>query len=236
MGALSSPGCESWRGVIAMDVFGRADPDERAGLLAHLDGCPECRVLAESLARTHDALAFADPRAAPCAAPVPPELTTTVLGALHTAGRRQRRRRTAAVVTLAAGGLVAASLIVLALLPGTSTAPLPVQRAEALHGARSVTATAVLSEQPWGTSLSFHERGLPGGAYTVSMRTSGGRWWVAGTYRATLGQPIDAVMACAVAMQQITGIRVTDAAGAQVLGTYSATTTSATYPDPASSE
>ena len=206
-----------------MDAFGKADPGERAGLLAHLDSCPECRVLAESLARTHGALAYVDPRATACAAPVPPELTTRVLGALHSASRRQRRRRTAAVVTLGTGGLVAASLIVLALLPGGSVAPAPAQRNEALHGGPSVSAAAVLTERPWGTSLSFRERGLPGGVYTVSMRTSSGSWWVAGTYRATVGHTVNAVMACAAPMRQITGIRVTNAAGARVLDSSTGT-------------
>jgi hypothetical protein len=220
---------------IALDDSGLVVAEsERAGLLAHLDGCAECRACTDALASTRDALIFVDPHAAACAAPVPPELTASVLGALHHAGRRQRHRRTGVVVALAASGLVAASFIVRTLVPGSSVAPVPVQRTEALHGDRAVTATAVLSERVWGTSLSFRERGLPGRVYTVSMRTPSGRWWVAGTYRATVGQAVDAVMACAAPMQQITGIRVTNAAGTQVLDSYGPTTTSTTHDESAS--
>jgi hypothetical protein len=50
-------------------------------------GCPDFLTVTDALARTHDALAFVDTRAAPGAAPVPPELTTSVLGALQRSGR-----------------------------------------------------------------------------------------------------------------------------------------------------
>ena len=121
------------------------------------------------------------------------------------------------VATSGIVGAIAAALILVTVF-STSPSSSPSQRALALSGAPAVTASAVLVEQPWGTSLQLSERGLPGGQiYTVSMETKSGRWWTAGTYRPAKGQAVFATMACAVSLHKITGVRVVNAAGATVL-------------------
>jgi hypothetical protein len=81
-----------------------------------------------------------------------------------------------------------------------------------------VSAKAVLTGRAWGTTITLHEEGLPGGkVYTVSMRTAKGMWRVAGTYRPVSGHSVDVTMACAVPLGQITGVRVSDSSGRQVL-------------------
>lgn len=52
----SSPGCERFRGDIAVFVIGALDGVERGRLLNHLDGCPQCDVLRDELSETARAL------------------------------------------------------------------------------------------------------------------------------------------------------------------------------------
>ena len=39
MERMSARSCEQWRHAAALDALGGLEDDERAGLLAHLDGC-----------------------------------------------------------------------------------------------------------------------------------------------------------------------------------------------------
>jgi len=215
---VSESTCEKWHEALAMQLFGDLSPNEQAGLAAHLDGCADCRDVAREIADTFEMLGYVDPSNVTPTASVPPELTDRVLRGLHQGGLQLRRRRRARVGVLSAVGLVAAALILVAVLTGPAT---PTQRTLALKGSSPAVATAVLSARSWGTSLDLHERGLPGdGVYTVSMETSAGDWWVAGTYRSMAGHPVDATMSCAVKLSQITGLRVVNSAGAVVLSSY----------------
>jgi predicted anti-sigma-YlaC factor YlaD len=216
--------CEQWRGLIAMRSLGGLSSDEGTALDAHLEGCAECVSLAEEMASTVAMLAYVDPGSIEPTALVAPELAQRVLGDLHRAGALQRRRRR--VVTGAASfvGAIAAALILITVLSGTSpstahrTLALAPTAAASLTAHPSVTASAVLVDQSWGTSVDFSERGLPGdGVYTVSMKTAAGTWWTAGTYRSISGRTVSATMACAVAMNDITGLRVVNAKGVTVL-------------------
>jgi hypothetical protein len=49
------------------------------------------------------------------------------------------------------------------------------------------------------------------------MKTATGAWWTAGTYRSVSGRTVNATMACAVALKDITGLRVENAKGVTVL-------------------
>jgi hypothetical protein len=123
-------------------------------------------------------------------------------------------------VSLAGAGAVAASLILVGVVTAHPAAS-PVQRTVALRGATTVRANAVLVDESWGTRVDLHENGLPGGnVYTVTMKTSSGTWWTAGTYRSVAGKPVNATMTCAVPLKEITGIRVLNGAGATVLTSY----------------
>ena len=220
MEQMNVTGGEQWQGPIAMYVFGDRPTNEEVGLLAHIDGCPDCRALAEEMSETHAVLGYVDARAVAPTASVPPGLAAKVLGDLRRAEVAQHRRSRARVAGLSGIGLVAAALIVVVIVSVTSVAP-PAQRTFVLRGASSISASAVLSERSWGTSIDLHEQGLPGGqVYTVSMRTATGSWWVAGTYTSVSGQAVDAQMACAVKLRQISGVRVSDASGRQVLSSY----------------
>jgi Putative zinc-finger len=220
---VSSGPCEQWHGAIALDALGALEPGERAGLLAHLDGCAGCRELARELAQTASVLAFVDRDEMSATASVPPELTERVLGALHddaVAARRRRRVRVGA--SLATAGAIAASLAILVAL-GAPASPRGARTEVVLSGPGTARATAVLATRPWGTAITFSERGLPaGGVYDVAMRTTTGSWWTAGSYRTVAGHTVQAQMSCYVQLSRITGIRVTNTAGSAVLESVAA--------------
>jgi hypothetical protein len=224
MGPVNDMSCEQWHGLIAMRSLGGLSSDEATALDAHLEGCAECESLAEEMTSTVAMLAYVDPSSIEPTALVAPELAERVLGDLHRAGALQRRRRRVTTSAVSFVGAIAAALILFTLLSGTSpstnqrTLALGPTAAESLGGGASVTAKAVLVDQKWGTSVDFSEQGLPGGGvYTVSMKTATGAWWTAGTYRSISGRTVNATMACAVAMKDITGLRVVNAKGVTVL-------------------
>lgn len=216
MGPVNEETCEQWRGLLAMGALGDISREETTALAAHREGCEECRAVGDDLASTVSLLAYVDPESIEPTALVPPELSARVLGALHRAGASQRRRRRFAVGAVSMVGALAAALILVAVVSGPTFSPH--QRTLALSGSSAVSATAVLVEESWGTSVDFSERGLPaGGVYTVSMKTADGAWWTAGTYRSVSGHAVSATMACAVALDDITGLRVENAKGVTVL-------------------
>lgn len=215
-------GCEKWQEAIAMRLFGDLSTQEEAALDAHLEGCADCRAVAEEFEQTFRLLGYVDPAAVAATALVPAELTEKVLSDLRRGSQRQRSRRNRTAVVAIVGAL-AAAFILIALFSGSST-PTPTHRTMALSGGSSVSGTAVLSQKPWGTLLALSEKGLPGGTvYTVSMRTEKGTWWVAGTYRSIAGHPVSATMTCAVALSKIDGVQVTNSAGTVVLSSWTNT-------------
>ena len=217
---MSERGCEQWNEAIAMHVFGDLSVNEEVALLAHLEGCDDCRALASEMTETFSLLEHVDAGAIAASTSVSPELSQRVLRDLHRVGVHQRRTRIVRVVSVACVGAIAASLIFVGLFTAKS-APAPLQRTVALRGAASVKASAELVAQPWGTTVKLRERGLPSGTlYTVSMESDNGTWWTAGTYRSTSGKTVNATMTCAVALQRITNVRVVNGAGVMVLSNY----------------
>ena len=206
MERMSARSCEQWRHAAALDALGGLEDDERAGLLAHLDGCAACREVAAELATTAEALAAVDHDTVHQTASVPPVLAARVLGTLHDDVMVAHRRRRVAAVGGAVVALAASVALVLALaLPGGIATPAR-SRTEVPHERLVRTAVAIVAE-----------RGLPKGAvYNVAMRTGVASWWATGSFLAPSGR-VPPQMACAVPMDAITGIRVTTSAGTTVL-------------------
>ncbi|HEV7958934.1 MAG TPA: zf-HC2 domain-containing protein [Acidimicrobiales bacterium] len=226
MEQVNDGSCETWRELIAMQVFGDLTADERTALNAHLEGCATCRDASRELTETAAMLQFVDPAAVEPTARVSAELSARVLGDLRRAGEREHRRRRTSVVSLCLSAAAAVVLVLALVLAGGGS--VPQSRTLALKGSSKVTASAVLVSEPWGTSLTLNEKGLPSGVvYTVSMKTKKGAWWTAGTYRPMSGAQVKATMSCAVSLSHITGLRVENAVGDTVLTSFSSNT--ATY-------
>ncbi len=216
MGAVSSQDCDRFRGLIALEAFGRLPESERPGLVAHLDGCRECREDGRELTELSALLPAADLGNLD-EEQMPGALPGAVLGRLRSDARRERRTRSLRYVL---GGAAAAAAVTLglALSLGGGVAA---SRAVALTGGQGVHASLRLTPEAWGTSLRIEESGQRGGQVLwVSMRTTSGKWWNAGTYRTMSGHAVQVDLACALGLANIRSVWVRDSAGNVVLHAY----------------
>ncbi|HEY7948336.1 MAG TPA: zf-HC2 domain-containing protein [Acidimicrobiales bacterium] len=212
--------CDHWHGLLALEVVDQLDGADRLALSAHLDGCQECRDERDDLAGLARILPTADPDHLG-GHEVPFELQSAVFGRLAIDARRDRRRHRR---RYGLGAVIVASAAAVALAIGLTGSPgssRPGQITVALHGGTGVEASARLMPTPWGTAVRIEESGQPGGQdLSVSMRTTKGSWWAAGTYRTVTGHPVQVDLACAVPTSKITEIWVRNKAGQTVLRGY----------------
>ncbi|HWO46456.1 MAG TPA: anti-sigma factor, partial [Solirubrobacterales bacterium] len=107
--------CREWRELLGAYALGHLEGDERAGLEAHLDGCPQCRAELASLQPVALMLPHADPaRFGP--APQPPaelgqRVAATIAAERERGEKRQRRRRFGGFALGGATAAVAAVLL-----------------------------------------------------------------------------------------------------------------------------
>jgi hypothetical protein len=212
--------CDHFHGLLAVELVGQLTDEDRLALAAHLDGCPSCRDEQRDLRGLAKILPAADPDHLG-GHEVPAELQTAVFTRLRADARHDRRSRG---VKYALGGAVAACLAAVAVVVGLSGSSNPSnggQTTVALHGSDGVAASAVLTSKPWGTAVHIQEAGQTGGQdLSVSMRTTDGSWWAAGTYRTVTGHTVQVELACAVPASKITEIWVRNKAGHTVLTGY----------------
>ena len=207
---------EHWQGLIALQVVGQLDADQRVALDAHADQCDTCRDERRAMASVAQAMEGADPdRIDPASVPV--SLEQSVLGFLHGAERRTlaTKRRRYALFAAAAAACLALLGLGLSAVGGSSGESFP------LSGDGAVSASVTLRPQSWGTSVRLTETDPRRTAtLTVWMRTAGGSWWEAGTYRVSMGRSVNVTMACAVSTPQIRGLWVRNPQGRTVLQGY----------------
>lgn len=203
---MTAPDCERWRGDLAMAAVGRLDGLERRALTAHLDGCPSCRSELAELESITKSLALADPSRVEAR----PEKVRGRRSAARLTTWRLPRARWAALGGVALAAVAAATLL---FFSGGSSSPITVS----LHGSQGAQATAVLSAEHSGTEVSLVVAGqTPGGVYHVSMESSSGTWWQAGSYRATRGSE-HVELACGVAPNKVDQIWIENSSGEVVL-------------------
>jgi hypothetical protein len=122
-------------------------------------------------------------------------------------------------------GVAAAILAIAAAVVAVVTfsgSPAPQGRVVALTGEKGVRASVSLTPESWGTRATLTEDGqAPGQVLTVSMRTSSGRWWAAGSYRTSAHSgSLEVQLSCAVQSNQITRVWVSDQNGHTILNGY----------------
>jgi predicted anti-sigma-YlaC factor YlaD len=212
MGRVKSADCDQTKGLIALDIVGQLPEAERPALLAHLEGCEECREDERQLRPLVEGLEAAEVDRVDDEA-VPHDLSTAVLGDLSARSRKRRRAariRYALVATAAAAVLVIALVLVGGSGHTTETA--------ALVGTPGVKASAQLTAESWGTAVSIEESAQRAGQVMwVSMSTSSGTWWDSGTYRAVAGQTVHVTLACALNLHDIEYLDVRNSSGKVVL-------------------
>jgi hypothetical protein len=208
--------CVQWRGALALLAFDSLEDRERTSVLAHVEGCALCADALQELRGVTDALRHLDETSLATTALVPPSLASSVLGELRDSALHARRRRHVVLTSIAAALVVIASLVTWVGVSSTpTTSP---RRVIALEGSNGAAASALLVARPWGTAITLTEHGLtPGTSYVVSLRSSTGSWWSAGTYRAVAGRTVTVQLSCEVPMREVAGVEVVEADGQPVL-------------------
>src|SRR3954468_5757262 len=119
---MKTDGCREWRESLGAYALGHLSSEERAGLEAHLEGCPSCRAELEQLTAVVRPISLADPARFASAPKLPASLGARVAATIarERLGRRRKRLR----VGLAFGGAAAAvaAVLVLLVLPGGEVA------------------------------------------------------------------------------------------------------------------
>jgi hypothetical protein len=217
---MSIGSCEHARGQVALAAIGRLPDNERLALQSHLDGCADCRTEFNNLQGLEEALSTAQPDLVDEVITIPETLRAAVLGTLETEVARHRRSRRMRFVGIAAALVLVVGASVVTAEAISASHHAPGGPTFALVGNGGASGTVQLTAESWGTSVEIRASGEPKGqVLTLSMRTDDGSWWVAGTYLPGSGV-VDATMSCAVPVADIDGVRVTNASGKQVLGSY----------------
>lgn len=181
---MSTDACRPWREQIGALALGGLDAAERAALEAHLEGCPECREEAESLAHVAALLAKADPARAQSPAPQPSsalgERINQQIGAERRARSRRRRWFATGGTAVAA---TAATVLALVILPGGGGGE-EGRRVLFTGLPEGVKIGARLESEPTGTEIHMYVRGMPSGTLcNVFVRRPNGKLTPAGSFR-----------------------------------------------------
>jgi anti-sigma-K factor RskA len=160
---MPTEACRDWRGDLGLEALGALDEPARTALLAHLDGCVDCRRALDELRSVANALDLADlTRIGDGADLAPPgELGDRILGRLQweRAAQKKRRRRWGYIAS--AIGTAAAVIVALVLALGSGGGGGAGGTVVALRSSeQGVRAQAVLYSQDTGTRVSLRVHGL----------------------------------------------------------------------------
>lgn len=192
---MTTDECRVWRERLGALVLGQLGPEERAATEAHLEGCPDCRAEADTLAPMAAMLRRADPeRLAPTPSP-PPGLANRISRRIAAEQRAARRRRVRLGLGLGAAAVAATAAVLLALsLTGSpNDTGQPIQTVAFRHLPKDVSVSASLVPRPWGSDVRVRVRGFrPGTLCTVWLRSRDGTRIPAGSFRYVYAGETDA--------------------------------------------
>jgi hypothetical protein len=202
--------CE-WRESLGAYALGHLSADERAGIEAHLEGCPECRAEADSLSGVARLMSFADParvgEPAPRPSPQLGERIATTIGA-EQGRKRRRRRRTRFGFAFGGAAAVAAAVLALIILPTGGGGP-PEQGVEFSSLPPGMRIYATLEPHAYGTEIHMYVKGVRSGTLCrVFLRSRNGKTLPAGTFRYRWGDDSDAVLSSALDLSRTAAIGV----------------------------
>lgn len=217
---MTTEACREWRGDLGVEALGRLEEPARTALLAHLDGCADCRAVLAELTAVSAALDLADAdRVGETDLPVPSgDLGDRILGRLQWERTTKRRRRgRTALASLV--GVAAAVIVAVVLVVGTHGGA---------HGTvvalespdHRIHASAVLFKQVAGTRVRLQVAGLDDGeSYWLWVTGADGKRVGAGTFTASTTHE-DVTMSAALAFVGAKRVWVTDAKNQVVLDGY----------------
>jgi hypothetical protein len=210
-----------WRELLGAYALGHLGEDERAGLEAHLEGCPECRAELESLESVARLLPLADPERLGTAPSLPRGLGDRVMASI--AGERRRSRRRRFRFGLALGGAtaaVAAVVVAIFILPGGGEEA-PAQHVTFASLPPKLKIGARLEPRPFGTEVHVYVKGVRSGELCrVFLEAKDGTRLSAGSFRYRWGDDSQATLSSGLdlARTEAIGIRVGDRTFVEALG------------------
>jgi Putative zinc-finger len=206
---MRTESCREWRESLGAYALGQLPDGERAGLEAHLEGCPDCREEARALTGVAALLPLADPeRLGP--GPQPPrELGARVMAAVGEERRgRKRRRRLRFGLGFGAATAAAAAVVVLLVLGGGGQSP-PQQEIEFAAVPSGVEIGAMLEPRAFGTEIHMYVSGIRSGTLCrVFLRGKDGKRYPAGSFRYRWGAEDEAVLSSALDLSRTAAIGV----------------------------
>ncbi|HVO52859.1 MAG TPA: zf-HC2 domain-containing protein [Solirubrobacterales bacterium] len=206
---MKTENCREWRELLGVYALGHLPDDERAGLEAHLEGCPDCRAEARSLKGVAALLPAADPtRFGP--APQPPrELGDRVMAAVGGEERARKRKRRLRLGFGLGAATAAATAVVLLLVLGGGGEKAPEQWVKFGSLPQGMEITAVLEPHAFGTEIHMYVSGVRSGTLCrVFLRGPGGKRYPAGSFRYRWGEDSDAVLSSALDLSRTAAIGV----------------------------
>ena len=216
---MATEACRDWRGDLGVEALGRLDGPERTALLAHVDGCADCRAALAELSRVASALDLVDPTSIEEGEIAQPsgDLGDRILGRLQSArtARRHRRLRRSATALMGVAAVVAVAFaLVLTLGTGNREHATVVALRSPVRG---VHAEAKLFTDTAGTRVKLRVDGLDDGEwYWLWVTGADGRRVGAGTFTATRASQ-RVTMTAALSTARTKRVWVTDAADHVVL-------------------
>jgi hypothetical protein len=208
---MKTDDCRDWRHSLGAYALGQLPADERAGLEAHLEGCPACRAEADTLAPVARLLPLADPDRFSQPAPQPsPQLAERIAATIGDERRVGHKRRQRWRFGFAFGGALAATAAVLAIviLPGSGGGN-PEQQVDFATLPAGVKIDATLEPHAYGTEIRMYVSGIRSGTLCqVFLRGPHGARVPAGTFRYRWGEDSEAVLSSALDLSRTRAISV----------------------------
>ncbi len=210
---MTTERCREWRISLGAYALGQLSAQERAGLEAHLDGCPDCRAEAEALRGVAELMPLADPARITAPAPRPPaelrERIETVIGAERAGVRKRRRRRR---FGFAFGGLAAATAaaaLAIVAFTGGGGGSGPEQHIAFQDVPKGIEIDATLQPHAYGTEIRMYVSGVRSGTLCrVFLRGTDGRRYPAGSFRYRWGDESEAMLSSALDLSRTRAIGV----------------------------
>jgi hypothetical protein len=207
---MKTEGCRDWRQLLGAYALGDLAAEERAGLEAHLEGCPECRAEAASLETVARLLPLADPDRFSRPAPQPAaDLGKRIAATIGTERRvTVRRRRWRFGLALSGAAAAAAAVLAIAILPGGGGGG-PEQQVEFGTLPDGIKIYATLEPHAYGTEIHMYVKGVRSGTLCrVYLRGPRGERVPAGTFTYRWGDDSDAVLSSALDLSRTRAIGV----------------------------
>ncbi len=185
---MKTDACRERRESLGAYALDQLPPDERAGLEAHLEGCPSCRAELEQLTALVRPMSLADPARFESAPALPAALGARVAASIVKERLSRRRRRMRFGFAFGGAAAALAAVLVLLVLPGGEMVG-PEQHVTFAQLPKGVKISAKLIPNAFGTEIHMYVKGVSSGTLCrVYLRSQGGTKLSAGTFRYRWGE------------------------------------------------